>query len=481
MVTHLTALHPILCCLCALLLMAGGPGGTSVRAQDLHSPVPRIEAAEEVFAEGLDAFKAGNYGLAFRRFQIVIDQYPFNRKTTAAWLMSGKALYRNGAYARAAEVLASFLSMYPSSRYADEARRTLALAREAATQRERPVVTFGILLPMDGPDLPRTQALFNGIRLAVDAHNRTTQDAPLIRLVFRNTHNASSDAAAQVRALASEGADVIIGPLYSQEALAAADAAERAGVTLVAPLATDEAVSAGRRYVFQANPTLTLRGRLMARFAVQGLRLQDFGLIAELGDSVGERMAEGFYEEAVRLGATVQYYVLLPESRDWYRLPELLGADSLRRVQALYLPIPAEGPRLAEGVLNSLERSGSTARVLGGKAWHNLPIASRASAFQVTYTNDFFPDPNNPEVKRFEERYRDLAGTPPDRLAYTGYDVARYLIAQRTARPEVPFDRLLHEAPPYEGLSLRIDFNGGNVNQALFYHRYRDGRLQLLR
>ncbi|QXD16457.1 ABC transporter substrate-binding protein [Rhodocaloribacter litoris] len=481
MVTHPTAPHPILHRLLALLLIAGGLGGAHVQAQDLRAPVPRIEAAEEVFAEGLEAFEAGDYGLAFRRFQIVIDQYPLNRKTTAAWLMSGKALYRNGAHARAAALLETFIASYPSSRYVDEARRTRELALAAGTRRERPILNLGIALPMDGPDLARTQSMFNGIRMAVDEHNRTAGDQPLIRMIFRNTHNSRREAAAQVRALAEAGADVILGPLYSIEAEAAAEAAEQAGVVLVAPLATDESVSAGRRYVFQSNPTITMRGRLMARFAIRGLRLHRFGLIAELGDSVGERMAEGFQDEALHLGAEVPYFVLLEKTGDWYRLPETIGADSLKAVEALYLPIPDGGTALAEGVLGSLARSGTTARLLGGKTWHNLPIAARASPFQLTYTNDFFPDPANPEVQRFEERYRELTGTSPDRLAYTGYDVARYLIAHRTERPDRPFDEVLREAPAYEGLSIRIHFNGENVNQALFYHRYRDGRLQLLR
>ncbi len=456
-------------------------GGRSAAAQELRTPPPRIEAAEEVFSEGLEAFDAGDYGRAFRLFRVVIDQYPFNRKTTAAWLMSGKALYRNGAYERAAALLKTFVEKYPDSRYVAEAERTRRFALEALAEARRGVINLGIALPLDAQDAARTQALFNGIRLAVEEHNRTAGDAPLVRMVFRNTHNDRRQAAEQVRALAAEGVDVIIGPLYSDEAVAAAGAAERARVALVTPLATDEAVSAGRRYVFQANPTITRRGRMMARFAVNGLRIRDFGIIAELNDSVGERMAEGFQDEALRLGATVQYFELLPEARDWHRLPEVIGVDSLSEVGALYLPIPPDGVALADGVLSGLEHAGVTTRVLGGKTWHDLPITARASLFQVTYTNDFFVDHGRSEVQRFERRYRALSEAPPNRLAFTGYDVARFLLRERLAHPGDGFEKTLRQAPRYEGLGMRIHFNGSNVNEALFYHRYRDGKLQLLR
>ena len=34
---------------------------------------------------------------------------------------------------------------------------------------------------------------------------------------------------------------------------------------------------------------------------------------------------------------------------------------------------------------------------------------------------------------------------------------------------------------PFQGLGLRIHFEGSNVNQALFYFRYRDNLLALIR
>lgn len=457
-----------------LLLVLWVPAATAQPA------IPRIEAAEQGFADGLAAFEAGDYGLAFRRFRRVVEDYPLHRKTTAAGLMAGKALYRNGAYRRAADYLRRFAATYPTSRYVAEAERTRAYA-EAALAAPPPVVhDLGILLPLGPEDVRRTQALFNGIRLAVDAHN--AGDGPRVRMVFRDTHNDPRRAADLVRALAREGVDVIVGPLYSDEAVAAAAAAEQAGVVLLTPLATDEAVSQGRRFVFQANPTLTLRGRLMARFAVNGLRLHSFGIFAELNDGVGERMAEGFEDEALRLGATVAFFELLPDPRTWSRLPETYGLDSLSSVEALYLPIPADNPvSVASAVLAGLERSGSGARVLGGKAWHDLPLAVQASTYETTYTNDFYVDPARPEVQRFERAYRALAGGPPNRLAYAGYDVTRFLLTPWLAHPGPGLADALRTAPRYDGLGQRIHFRGGNVNQALFYLRYRDGALRLLR
>lgn len=466
----------------SILFVAAATMGREATAQT--NPIPRIEAAEGVFSEGLTAFDTSNFGLAFRRFQIVIDQYPFNRKTTAAWLMAGKSLYRNGAFRRATDFLSQFLNTYPTSGYLAEARRVRDFARTRLNERNRPIVKLGILLPAESQDLSRTQSLFNGIRLAVDDHNSAAGvDEAEIEMIFRNTRNEPEHAAQMVADLTNAGADMILGPLYSDEAIAAAEAAEKAGVVLVAPLATDEEVSDGHRFVFQTNPTLVMRGRLMARFAVQGLRLHEFGVVAELHDSVSERMAEGFEDEALRIDGDVRFFDLIESLREWYTVANSLGADSLREVEAVYLPVtPGDNPvQLMDGILTGLERIGVRTRVLGGKSWNNLPIVDRASIFQVTYTNDFLVDDSLQNVKVFKAQFAELAGHAPDRLAFTGYDVARFLIDAKIAHPEESFRQVLSGAARYQGLGMRIDFAGGNVNQALFYHRYRDGELQLIR
>jgi hypothetical protein len=228
----------------------------------------------------------------------------------------------------------------------------------------------------------------------------------------------------------------------------------------------------------------------MARFAIEGLRLNSFGILAELGDSYGELMAEGFQDEALIMGKDVKFFNLLTNSSAWYRLSNELTADTLTYVDALYMPISInDDAGLADAALEGLDRLGSGIRVLGNKSWHNLPLRTRASNHPTTYSNDFYPDPENPDVIAFNERYMSLTGNTLDddtfadeqRLAYTGYDVTSFVLRQYNAQPGLALTDALHNAPPYEGLATRIDFQGGNVNQSMFYHRYRDGRIELLR
>ena len=467
----------------------------SAQAQDADR-IPRIEEAESIFEQGVEAFEEGDYGMAYRRFRLVTNTQPLNRKTTAAVLMAGKALYRQGEYERAERVLTRFIETYPSSSYVGEAEETLRFARaQLALEAERTdVLGLGITLPLGPDDVALTQVLFNGIRLAVEEFNETNGGGTAIRMVFQDSGDDPARARAAVTELAGE-ARIVIGPLYSGEAEAAAEAAEQAGVVMVAPLATDDAVSRGKRYVFQANPTLAMRGRQMADFALRSLRLRSFGVVAERSAAaISERYAESFQEEVLREGADVAFFKLLPSGRAWGRLGDALepdedGLDPLDGVEAVYLPVSGDDAAAnVQAALRELDRMGADVRVLGNAEWDDLPSKLLASTFMATYTNDFHIDPQSPDVRAFARRYEDLTGTPlgaledtPRRLAFTGYDLARFLLPVIAGTEEGQLEDALHAAPPYQGLGLRIDFSEGNVNQALYFLRYRAGRLELLR
>src|SRR5690606_1733729 len=110
-----------------------------------------------------------DYATAYRRFRSIFDgDRPLNRRTTAAHLMAAKALYRDGQYQEAADLLETFVERFPTSGYLEEARLTIDAARYQLGQGGTLAQTLdlGIALPLGGDDTALTQALFNGIRLA---------------------------------------------------------------------------------------------------------------------------------------------------------------------------------------------------------------------------------------------------------------------------------------------------------------------------
>lgn len=536
-------------------LLAGLIAATPGRAQPVGNDVPRNPDAELMFEQGVAAFERGNYRKAAERFRLVND-YELNRKTTAALLMQGKALLRLARYQKTVDVLSALLDRYPATSYRDQARNALDLARNRMEEGEGRVDTLrlGIALPMSSEYVGLTQSMFNGIRLAVDEHNglgrryvpppdlkasadsfdiadtetvygdslaeaegRTTvttatdtvrvdslrvvteqQGRPdwVAKMHFRQVRGGPEGARAAVDSLVQRDAvDIVLGPLFSSTARKAGAAAEEAGVPLVAPLATDKSVSAGRKYVFQTNQPVPLRGRLMARFASESLLTDAVSFIYERENTTSKRMVNGFRQEAREQGLKLPFELKLDNVQQWSRLPEALNEDStvtdsmFAETEAVYLPIAGRNASgKIQDALTGLGRLNTDLRVLGNSFWHDLSVTDEASAFTATYTNDFHVDTKRPDVQTFIRRYRLLTGNTPGalsvrgrRLAYTGYDIAQFLLSTLSPRPPGPSPGDLRTESPYNGLGTRVHFREGNINRAMFFHRYRNNRLELLR
>lgn len=435
-----------------------------------------IPAAEAAFQDGLTSFRDGDYAEAERLFARAASEYGYNVRTTAATLMAAKAAYASADFDRAVAAATRLVEEYPSSRYVEEARRVLDRAAEGGAVQP---FELGVVLPVSGADGYLGQALFNGVRIAVDEHNRQPTAERLVRLVFRDSGGSGEGAAQAVQEAVGAGADAVIGPLFSEEAAAAGAAAEAAGVVLLAPLATDQAVSQGREFVFQANPTFPARGRAMARYAVGRLRLSQLGTASESG-SLSADMAGAFATEARRLGATVAFEEALASPDLWEDLDREVGATTLSGVQAVYLPVTGrDAPRYAADALRALDALGRAPRPLGNTEWEGLATSrSRASRLGAVFTSDFFVAPGAADA--FGQRYRELSGIGPDRLALIGYDLGQFLIGQVEAADEGTLADIIRQAPRFEGVAHRFVFDGGQVNEALFVLGYRDGEAVLL-
>lgn len=484
------------------LILLWGIWGNQVQAQPASQTlIPTIESAESVFTTAIQAYEDRDFETAARLFGVAAATFDLHKKTTAALLMRGKALYQYGDYAQTIQVLSQLIDTYPTSRFVAEARQVIEFANEGlgGIARDNEIITLGILLPMTENAAPFSQELFNGIKMAVDSLNRgyaaASGMAPRkIKMIFRDTNNNGDTAQRHIRDLAAtEGVDAIIGPLFSSVAVAAAEEAQRSGIVMIAPLATEETVSRNRNYVFQANPTISVRGRLMARFAVRGLGLKNLGIITDYNNAESRRMARGFEQEVASLNqemeslnAEVTFNQFLSDTKTWFRLADGIPRDTLLKADAIYLPINGGNAQtLIGGVLSSLDRMGlgNRIRLLGNVEWHNLPMVTLASNFTTTYTNDFYTNPADSSVLDFAEAYFAMNGAEPEQLAYRGYDVAFFLGTQlqRHAVDPRPLDQMIREAGYYRGLGTRLDFTNGNVNEAIFYHRYREGTAELIR
>ncbi len=462
--------------LVVVLLAAGG-----LRTVLAQYALPEDEAATVLFEEGLAAFEDANYRRALDYFERVYERRPAHTRTTAAMVMAGKALYRSGEYERCLELLHDFERRFPSSNYRSEAGRLRSYAEVQLehAQARSGAFKLGVALPMNPEDRAVTQAMFNGIRLAARERNGSGND--LVRLVFRDTEHSVQGARRAVSSLVDQGVDAIVGPLYSEEAVGAAAEAERNAIVMVAPLATGAEITEGRRYVFQANPTIARRGAYLARWGVTERGFVKVGIVADRNDELSSEMADGFYREARRAGADVVFFARIYSPLDWSRINALVGPEVLSAADAVFLAVHAERDRearrlAAEAVreLGTLERP---PYVLGSEAFGGASWAGSLRGLEISYVDTHDTAESGMELRRFERRFRELShGAEPGRFALVGYDVAGFLLDLLLDDDLPSLIRRLEQAGPYEGLGTRMDFTGGQRNQAMFlYHVTAEG------
>ncbi len=428
------------------------------------------QRAEEAFADALSAFESEDYNRAYAGFLALYEMEAAHNRT-AALLMAGKSLYRRGSYQESIDLLARFRSEHPGSSYLAEAEQVMAYARLRLRSAETAAgaLRLGVALPLGVRDPSATQALFNGIRIAVEQHNQS--GGPPVQIIFRDTHRSRGGAPDAVKALAGQGVDAIIGPLYSGDVKSAAPVAEQAGVVMVAPLANAEDVTRGWRHIFQANPTFAGRGRFVAQQAVQRLGYRTLGIVSEVGKGRSAEMARGFEEEALAQGAEVLFHLKLSSPQDWMRIPDLISADTLHGVGALYLPVhrpnASEEVSLVEAILSRLGRVAGAPHILGTELWADVSVSTFASRLDISYGDIFHVRRMRPDVRAFQRSYRMVdPGQAPGRLGYVGHDVASFLIAQMMKGGSLVWQ--VAGARAFEGLGTRIRFDENHQNTAMY-------------
>ena len=341
--------------------------------------------------------------------------------------------------------------------------------------------TLGVALPAvnkESDNYKYSRNLFYGISYAIDQFNR---DHPNMKVYTRYEDTAGVPDSVDVMSdfAWKDHADMVLGPLYSEKAEAMSNSAELYQIPLIPPLANSDTLSSDNPYLFQANPTLSVRGKKMADFAVKQQHYNHLAVIAQK-NSLGQEEALAFRDEATRLGATVDYFFLEDFKKLGYNVspytqyfdPDTVMVDSLhsKPVDAIYLPftgLPA--PNLINAVVTDFQAYNARLPILGNQEWINANLSPESvRGMTIYYSSSGAPQKGSDAMNQFRTGFKDRYQIEPSALAITGYDVASYLlqILNQVQNPAL-LKEAIKTAPVYNGLGSRYDFNGTHVNQAV--------------
>ena len=243
--------------------------------------------------------------------------------------------------------------------------------------------------------------------------------------IVRNDRCRAADAVQAVADLIeTEHVSVIIGSLLSSVTIPAAEASQDLGIPIIAPAATDPAVTAVGGLVFRACSTDSHIGYLAAKYAIETLEAGTAACIFCSDDDSSAGAAEAFASEFTGMGRSVVAFEGFPcGANDWTGQLETIAETG-----AEVIFIPGLYPDTAS-IAEQARMMGIDAQFIATPGWEGLdPFEYAPETFEgAVYVSRFDPEASNPLAREFVAAYRARYGTTPDILAALGYESAMIL------------------------------------------------------
>ena len=312
-------------------------------------------------------------------------------------------------------------------------------------------VRVALILPLTGPTGPSTvgQSLRNAAELALAESQ--SPDVTILVKDDRSTPDGARDAASQA---ISEGAEIIIGPLFANN-LKEAGRVARAAKRPVIGFSTD--TSAAAPGVYELSFLIESYVDRIVDFAASKGKKSFAALVPE-SDYGNIALAE-FQQAAARRGVRVQ-------AIERYQ-PATAGAAAKKiaalgaQIDALFIPDQAEG---MAGVSQALTAAGLDSRkvqILGTGVWNDARVL-KYPALQGAW----FATPENAGFNAFAGRYRAKFNTDPTRIATLSYDAVSLVAALARTQGASRFsDQVLTNNSGFNGADGVFRFRGDGQNE----------------
>lgn len=290
-------------------------------------------------------------------------------------------------------------------------------------------VRVGLLLPFTGA----TEAVQQVASSMFDAAQLAAFEAGDDRFLIipKDTRGTPEGAAAAARSALADGAEIILGPLFSEEAAAAAPVARAANAPMIA-FSSDVETAGDGVFLLSFPPEIEIAR--VTDFAMKNGK-QRFGLLAPANE-YGQRVSTAFSKElAIRGGVLVQEE-RYEQDPDAMLAPAKRLAASSRSLgyQAVLMPEQGTLLRALAPLLPYYNVNINEVKLLGVSGWNN-PRLTREPALR----GGWFAAPDPAITRDFEDRFRAAFGETPPRLSSLAYDAT--LLAARLGQAPRRRDR----------------------------------------
>jgi branched-chain amino acid transport system substrate-binding protein len=314
-------------------------------------------------------------------------------------------------------------------------------------------VRVALILPLSAGGNAGTVALSmkNAAEMALAEFN-----SPNIQLLVKDDSGNSGGAQQAAQQALSEGAEIIVGPLFAHSVGTVGAVARQRGVPVIA-FSTDATVAARGVYLLSFLPESDV-DRIVEYAIATGKR----SFAAMLSEGAYGNVVEAEFKQVVaRKGGRIvalERYSLEPNRM---QVPVKVVAQAARGADAVFIP---EGPEVVPSVVQALTAAGLNTRrvqLLGTGLWDDPRIFSDASL-----QGGLYAAPDGTGFRNFSGRYRTRYGQDPVRTATLAYDAVALVAALvKTQGPQRFSDQTLTNPSGFAGIDGLFRFRSDGTNE----------------
>ncbi len=313
-------------------------------------------------------------------------------------------------------------------------------------------VKVALLLPLSAQGAAGTtaQSLRNAAELAISEFSQ-----PDVQILVRDDRGTEAGARNAARAALNDGAELVIGPLFSATTQAAGAVTRPANVPVIS-FSTDSSAAQPGVYLLSFLPETEVDR--VVRFAAQRGRKSFAALVPD--NAYGKVVRDAFQRTVAATGGRVVAVETYAADRSNLQQSVQRLAAQAGQFDALFLPDNADTlPSIAQYLRTANVDTGRV-KLLGTSLW-NVPSVLATPGLQ----GGWFSAPDSVGFNAFAQRYRAKFGTEPVRIASLTYDAVSLAAALvRTQGSQRFSTAVLTNRAGFAGADGVFRFNANGTN-----------------
>jgi len=314
-------------------------------------------------------------------------------------------------------------------------------------------VKVGLILPLSaaGNAGLAAQSMRNAAEMALAEFNN-----PNIQLLVKDDGGSAPGAQQAAQEALTEGAEIILGPLFAHSVSPVGQAARARNVPVIA-FSTDANVATRGVYLLSFLPESDV-DRIVSYAASQGKR----SFVAAVPDNAYGTVVEAAFKQVVATrGGQVVAIERYPLDRAQMQNAMRNVAQVATRADTIFLPDGADSVPAAVQALSSSGVDTRRAQLIGSGLWEDPQIFSSPGLDGAWYAA-----PDSAGFRNFSGRYRSRFGQDPVRTATLAYDAVALVAAlTKTQGPNRFSEDVLTNGSGFTGIDGLFRFRPDGTNQ----------------